>query len=169
MEYVNSQQPVLACQKLFVLSHPGKGVEFGLSHPNQYFRESRQIITGVTNVKQEPGSQSGNIFTPKCLENNMFYCAIFNAVATPSTTFNSPASTYATPSPGRVQNSNLNSTPLSTKTPVRATPSHTTPASSRKALDVSNKKGKGADSNDVSDWLDEVDDLSQIEAMDTTN
>jgi len=58
MEYTNSQQPILACQKLFVLSHPGKGVEFGLSHPNQYFKESRDIITGV-NVKADPGINAG--------------------------------------------------------------------------------------------------------------
>lgn len=61
MEYTNSQQPILACQKLFVLSHPGKGVEFGLCHPNQYFKESRAIITGA-NVKQEPGANTGIVY-----------------------------------------------------------------------------------------------------------
>jgi Eukaryotic and archaeal DNA primase, large subunit len=68
MEYTNSQQPILACQKLFVLSHPGKGVEFGLSHPNQYFKESRDIITGVS-VKAEPGLNAG--WYSKNLLNNL--------------------------------------------------------------------------------------------------
>lgn len=88
------------------------------------------------------------------------------AASTPSTTYNSPASTYATPSPGRAKT--FNSTPLSTKTPAPATPT-LTPVSSRKALDVGNKKGKEAASTDVSDWLDEMDDvdLSQYESMET--
>ncbi|XP_065343659.1 DNA primase large subunit-like [Cloeon dipterum] len=144
MEYVNSQQPVLACQKLFVLSHPGKGVEFGLCHPNQYFTESRTIITGV-NVKQEPGS-------------------------TPSSAVNSPASRYATPSPGGArENVNSSSTPLSTK----AVMNRATPMSSRKMLNVDNKAaGKTEPSKEeVADWMDELDDsdFSQLEAMDTTN
>ncbi|XP_059480183.1 DNA primase large subunit [Neocloeon triangulifer] len=145
MEYVNTQQPVLACQKLFVLSQPGKGVEFGLCHPNQYFTESRMIITGA-NVKQEPASETA---------------------ATPSTTYNSPASTYATPSPSNIRkNINSSSTPLNTKA---TTVARDTPASSRKALNV-NKAGKAEPLSDVSDWLDEMEDndLSQIEAMDTT-
>ncbi|XP_034041058.1 DNA primase large subunit [Thalassophryne amazonica] len=53
LELVKGMHYQLACQKYFVLTHNIDDVNFSLNHPNEYFQESQQILTGGKEQKRE--------------------------------------------------------------------------------------------------------------------
>ncbi|CAH2248790.1 DNA primase large subunit [Pelobates cultripes] len=56
LDLVKGMHYQLACQKYFELTHNIDDCGFSLSHPNQYFAESQQLLTGTREVKKEPTS-----------------------------------------------------------------------------------------------------------------
>uniref|UniRef100_A0A8C5W9B4 DNA primase large subunit n=2 Tax=Leptobrachium leishanense TaxID=445787 RepID=A0A8C5W9B4_9ANUR len=52
LDLVKGMHFQLACQKYFELTHNIDDCGFSLSHPNQYFVESQQILTGIRDIKK---------------------------------------------------------------------------------------------------------------------
>ncbi|KAM6459856.1 DNA primase large subunit isoform 2-T3 [Liasis olivaceus] len=53
LDLVKGMHYQLACQKYFELTHDVKEIGFSLSHPNQYFVESQQLLGGTKEIKKD--------------------------------------------------------------------------------------------------------------------
>ncbi|XP_015672423.1 DNA primase large subunit, partial [Protobothrops mucrosquamatus] len=53
LDLVKGMHYQLACQKYFELTHDVKEIGFSLSHPNQYFIESQQLLGGTKEIKKD--------------------------------------------------------------------------------------------------------------------
>ncbi|KAL7987979.1 hypothetical protein Chor_006898 [Crotalus horridus] len=53
LDLVKGMHYQLACQKYFELTHDVKEIGFSLSHPNQYFIESQQLLGGSKEIKKD--------------------------------------------------------------------------------------------------------------------
>ncbi|XP_066465587.1 DNA primase large subunit [Tiliqua scincoides] len=53
LDLVKGMHYQLACQKYFELMHDVSEIGFSLNHPNQYFAESQQLLSGAKEIKKE--------------------------------------------------------------------------------------------------------------------
>ncbi len=53
MTLVENKHYQIACQRYFELTHDKQTVDGGVNHPNQYFMESRNVLTGKKTIKTE--------------------------------------------------------------------------------------------------------------------
>jgi len=53
LELVEKHHFQIACTKYFEYTHAGATVEGGVNHPNQYFEESRDTLSGKKTLKAE--------------------------------------------------------------------------------------------------------------------
>lgn len=53
MDLVEKHHFQIACQKYFEWTHGSMTVEGGVNHPNQYFEESRDVLSGKKTIKTE--------------------------------------------------------------------------------------------------------------------
>ncbi|XP_060091353.1 DNA primase large subunit isoform X2 [Heteronotia binoei] len=53
LDLVKGMHYQLACQKYFELTHNVNDIGWSLNHPNQYFIESQQLLSGIKEIKKE--------------------------------------------------------------------------------------------------------------------
>ncbi|XP_044278032.1 DNA primase large subunit isoform X4 [Varanus komodoensis] len=53
LDLVKGMHYQLACQKYFEVTHNVDDIGFPLNHPNQYFAESQQLLSGIKEIKKE--------------------------------------------------------------------------------------------------------------------
>lgn len=53
MDLVENKHYQIACQRYFEWTHDKHTVDGGVNHPNQYFMESRNVLTGKKTIKTE--------------------------------------------------------------------------------------------------------------------
>ncbi|XP_077164053.1 DNA primase large subunit isoform X2 [Paroedura picta] len=53
LDLVKGMHYQLACQKYFELTHNVSDIGWSLNHPNQYFIESQQLLSGIKEIKKE--------------------------------------------------------------------------------------------------------------------
>ena len=56
MEFVEKHHYQIACQKYFEWTHNKATVEGGVNHPNQYYNESQDVLSGNFKIKTESES-----------------------------------------------------------------------------------------------------------------
>jgi hypothetical protein len=53
MDLVDKKHFQIACQKYFEWTHGSMTIEGGVNHPNQYFEESKEVLSGKKTIKAE--------------------------------------------------------------------------------------------------------------------
>jgi len=53
LDLIEGHHYQIACQKYFEWTHDQMTVEGGVNHPNQYFEESRAVLSGKKTLKSE--------------------------------------------------------------------------------------------------------------------